>query len=74
MDTKLSQIKKNAATGNWAKAINIASKFPDLGEQRNAILDANLAITNPRWVAGLGKDINKSVADGILALKVRYNI
>lgn len=74
METKLSQLKTQAAAGNWTKAIAIAAKFPDLGKQRNAILDAHLALTNPRWMAGLGKDLDKAVADGILALQARYGI
>lgn len=74
MQTKLDTIKAHAATGNWHKAIAIAAKFPDLGAQRNAILDAHTAITNPRWVAGLGKNIDAAIADGILALRDRYSI
>jgi len=72
MQTKLSQVKAAFDAGNFAKAIRIASKFQDLGTQRNAILDANLAITNPRWMLGLGKDIEQSIDAGIKALALRY--
>ena len=74
METKLSQIKKHANAGNWTKAIAIAAKFHDLGAERDAILDAHLAITNPRWMTGLGKDIDAAIANGILALRIRYSI
>ena len=74
MESKLSQLKKAYATGNFAKAIRIASKFQDLGTQRNSILDANLAITNPRWMIGLGKDIEQTIALGIEALRIRYTL
>lgn len=74
MQTKLSQIKQEFATGNFNKAIRIAAKFHDLGNQRNAILDANLAITNPRWMLGLGKDIDQAIEAGINALRIRYTL
>jgi hypothetical protein len=48
------------------------ANFPDLGSQRYAILDAHLAITNPRWMLGLGKDIEQSITAGIQALIIRY--
>ena len=72
MQTKLSQIKQAYQTGDFNKAICIAAKFHDLGTQRNAILDANLAITNPRWMLGLGKNIEQSIEAGIQALALRY--
>jgi hypothetical protein len=74
MQTKLSQIKEEFAAGNFNKAIRIAAKFHDLGDQRNAILDANLAITNPRWMLGLGKDIDQEIKAGIDALRIRYTL
>ena len=70
--TKLEQIKMAYQAGNFEQAIRIAAKFPDLGAQRNAILDAHLAITNPRWMLGLGKDIEQSINAGIQALALRY--
>lgn len=72
MQTKLSQVKQAFESGDFSKAIRIAAKFPDLGAQRNAILDAHLAITNPRWMLGLGKDIEQFIDAGIQALALRY--
>jgi hypothetical protein len=72
MQTKLNQVKAAFDADDFAKAIRIASKFQDLGTQRNAILDANLAITNPRWMRGIGKDIEQSIAAGVEALRIRY--
>ena len=74
MQTKLSQIKQEFAARNFNKAIRIAAKFHDLGEHRNAILDAHLAITNPRWMLGLGKDIDQAIEAGINALRIRYTL
>ena len=74
MQTKLSILKNHASTGDWKRAIAIAAKFHDLGEQRNAILDAHIALTNPRWTRGLGKNVDAVVSAGILALCARYGI
>lgn len=74
MNTKLSQLKAAYLAGDTAKAIRIAAKFPDLGTQRNAILDAHLAITNPRWMLGLGKNIEQTIVAGIDALRIRYTL
>ena len=73
MQTKLSQVKQAYQTGDFNTAIRIAAKFHDLGTQRNAILDAHLAITNPRWMVGLGKDIEQAIAAGVEALRIRYS-
>jgi hypothetical protein len=74
MQTKLSQVKDAYQAGDVAKAIRIAAKFQDLGAHRNAILDAHLAITNPRWMLGLGWDIQATIQAGADALRIRYSI
>lgn len=74
MKTKLSILKEHAAAGNWRKAVSIAAKFPRLGDHRAAILDAQLAYTNPRFVAQIGKDPAALIAAGIAAIKVAYKI
>ena len=72
MKTKLDILKDAFNAGDHAKAIRIAAKFPDLGKERAAILDAHTAITNPRWVVGLGMSVDKCIADGVEALRTRY--
>ena len=72
MQTKLSQLQDLIAEGNWEKALAFAAKFQRLGEYRNAILDAHLACTNPRWIVCLGKDVEVVKALGIVALKAAY--
>ena len=72
METKLSQVKKHFEAGDFKKSIALAAKFHDLGKERNAILDAHTAYTNPRWIAGLGKSVEESIANGIAALRARY--
>ena len=49
--TKLDTLKTAAAAGDWQTAFSIAARFPRLGAHRNAILDAHMAFTNPRFLA-----------------------
>jgi hypothetical protein len=74
MKTKLDILKDAFNAGDHAKAIRIAAKFPDLGKERAAILDAHTAITNPRWTTGLGKSVDAAIAGGVAALRIRYSI
>ena len=74
MKTKLETLKTAYAEKNFKKAIGIAAKFPDLGKERNAILDAHLAFTNPRWVTGLGKSVEACIESGVAALRSRYSL
>jgi hypothetical protein len=73
MQTKLSQVKAAYEAKNFKKAIQIAAKFYDLGNHRAAILDAHLAITNPRWAMQLNKNLDETIDAGIKALAIRYN-
>lgn len=72
METKLSILKAHMATGDWTRAISLAAKFPRLGEHRNAILDAQLAITNPSFCRCIKKDPATLIEAGIAALIARY--
>jgi len=74
MQTKLSQLHDLMTQGKWNKALAFAAKFPRLGKHRNAILDGHLACSNPRWIAGLGRDVNVCIDTGIKALHIRYKI
>lgn len=74
MKTKLSVLKEHAANGDWAKAVSIAAKFTRLGEDRNAILDADMAFKNPSFCAAIKKDPKLLKARGIAAIKQRYSI
>ena len=72
METKLSILKAHMAAGEWPKAISLASKFPRLGAERGAILDAQLAITNPNFVRGIKRDPHALIEAGKAALIARY--
>lgn len=74
MQTKLSQLKDAYYAGNTTKAIRIAARFPNLGAHRDAILDAHIAITNPRWTLNMKRDVDQTIAAGIDALRIRYSL
>lgn len=72
MKTKISVLREHMAAGQWQQAISLASRFPRLGEHRNAILDAQGAYTNPRFLVQLGKDPEQLIAGGRAALLARF--
>ena len=73
MKTKLSAVIEALDEGNWQKAISLAAKFPRLGSERNAILDAHGAYTNPRFAVQIGRNVDQLKLDGIAALRVKYS-
>lgn len=70
--TKVNVLREHMDAGRWAEAIRIAAKFPQLGDERGAILDAHLAYTNPAFCRGVRKDPDALLAAGIAALQARY--
>lgn len=73
MDTKLSAVQAAMAAGDWQRAIALAARFPRLGDEREAILDAHTAWTNPGFVRGLRKDPEALKAAGAAALRHKYD-
>jgi hypothetical protein len=71
-ETKLSIIKRHLAAGEAREALRIAARFPDLGAERAAILDAHSAFTNPGFLRQIGKDPEALIAAGVAALARRY--
>lgn len=72
--TKLSILQSYALQGNWQKAIALAARFKKLGTIRNAVLDAHMAYTNPRFLKQLGRDIEICKEKGKKALITSYKI
>jgi hypothetical protein len=70
--SKLSILKAALAAGDVQGAIRIAARFPDLGAERAAILDAHGAFTNPSFCRQIGKDPEALIEAGRLALLRRY--
>jgi hypothetical protein len=72
MKTKLDTVREAAERGDWQQAIAIAARFPQLGTQRAAILDAHVAFQNPRFAQQIGKDPAALIAAGCAALRGKY--
>jgi hypothetical protein len=72
--TKLSQLKAAAAAGDWALALRIASRFSELGEHKATIKRAHEAHANARFYRSLGKNPDALIAEGVDALKARYDL
>ena len=69
---KIDTLRQLMQQNDWQKALSLAAKFPRLGKERNAILDAHGAYTNPRFAAQMGKDLDALKLGGINALRARY--
>jgi lipopolysaccharide biosynthesis regulator YciM len=74
MKTKLDTLKEAFLNKDYKKAISIASKFPRLGNEKEAIKLAQDCITNPSFYKQMGYDINKCVNNGIIALANKYEM
>lgn len=70
--SKLSQLRAFAASGDWTSALRIASRFQDLGDHREQITKAWSALRNPEFYRSLGIDPDAATDAGIAALKERY--
>lgn len=70
--TKISILREHMAAGRWREAIRLAARFPRLGEERGAILDAHGAYTHPRFFRQIGRDPETLIAAGRGALVRRY--
>ena len=74
METKLSKLITAAQAGDWAGALRIAARFPQLGAERGVILDAHMAFTNPRFLVQIKRDPEEAIQAGIAALRCKYRI
>ncbi len=74
MRTKLSILQEYMTAGEWRRAISLAAKFPRLGAIRGAVLDAQMAFTNPRFTVQIGKDVAACIEQGKSALIHAYPV
>jgi hypothetical protein len=74
METKLSKLKAAYASGDIRSALRIASRFPSLGQHKEAITRAWAAIQNPDFYRQLGQDTQAHIDAGIVALRERYSL
>lgn len=70
--TKISILREHMENNDWNKAISLASKFPRLGSIRSDVLDAQLAVTNPRFLISIGKNPDELFKAGCDALRNTY--
>jgi hypothetical protein len=63
--TKLSQVKAFLESGDTTSALRMAAKFPRLGDHKERIT---------RAYAAMGWDVAAVVADGIVAIRERFDI
>ncbi len=71
-EKKIDILRAEMKAQNWRKAISVAVKFPRLGGIRNAVHDAHLAYTNPRFVVQIGKQPSDLIEQGKAALVTQY--
>ena len=72
--TKLSQVRDALAAGDVKKALRIAAKMGQLGDQAERITRAWNALTKPDFYRELGFDPDALVADGVVAMRERWGL
>lgn len=72
IEKKIDKLRQYIAAGDQIKAISLASKFPRLGDIRDAVLDAQMAVTNPRFARQIGKCPDSLIARGWAAICAQY--
>ena len=72
METKLSKLMKLIDSGEWFPAIKFASKFPNLGKERDDILRAKDAINNAEFYRQIKRDPEALIEAGKAALISKY--
>ena len=71
--SKLAKVLAAMDAGDWRKAIGIASKFGELGAQRDDILRAQSAYQSPDFYSQLGHDPEAIIEAGKAALRERID-
>ena len=74
MKTKLQQIREAWADDRRIDALNIARKFPRLGDEKEAITTAWAAYSNSQFYRDIGKDPDQLITTGLKALQKKYQL
>ena len=72
MITKSDQIKAHLSAGDNLKAISMASKFFDRGEDTHLFKQAQSAAQNPGFYRQIGKDPAAIIAAAVVRLTQRF--
>jgi len=70
--TKTAQIRAAMQAGDWGRALSIASKFPQLGPHKAAIMRAQSARLSPGLYEQMGHDPAAVIEAGKAALAARF--
>ena len=62
------------AAGDSKAALKLAASFKTLGEHKTRIARGWEAIQRPDFQRQLGRDPEKLIADGVAAIRERYNV
>ena len=71
-DSKLSIAKSLYDSSNKIGALKVVSKFPRLGEEKDAIMLAIGCINNPSFYKQLGYTLDDEINKGIKAMEAKY--
>jgi len=74
MKKKIDLLRDMAAQDNWHDAIGLAGTFPRLGDERKAITRAKEAVCRPDFQRQLGRDPERLIAEGIAAMRKKWQI
>lgn len=69
---KIDRLRSLMAAGDWPAALSLAASFPQLGQERAAIVRGHEAHVHPRFYRQLGHDPEALVQKGIAALRSKY--
>ncbi len=73
MIKKIDALRGYMAADDWRKAISLASKFPRLGDAKEAITRAQTAYVNPGFLRQIGRSPEDCIEAGKAALMERYS-
>lgn len=69
--TQLDQLREHFEAGRYREALNIAVRFPQLGADREVIVMAQFAFTNPHLCGGKAEERQR---EGVEALRRKYKL
>lgn len=73
MQTKLNMLLNYMQQGDHRRALKLAASFPRLGEHKDAIQRGWAAASRPDFYKQINRDPDALVADGVEAIRERYN-
>lgn len=74
METKLAKLKQMMATGDHHGALKLAASWPRLGDHKQPIERGWAALQNPATYEAMGYDASVLVANGLAAIRERYEL